>query len=287
MKKKQLKDFMDWLLPRNFVDLLTRYRLSAVNFYLRHHDVLRANRTIWNRHKGERCFILCNGPSVKLQDISALKNETVIAVSNGYLHPEYSEIKPKYHCIPQITYSEKMTSGLTMDWFREIHNSIGKAELFLDQQEWALVQENNLFISRTVRYVCMGRRGFPDSGAIPDLTGIIPRVQTVPIMAIMIALYMGFTEIYLLGTDHDWFVKKEYKYFYEPGLLKGVDIGVRPDGTLETTLWDEIPAISKVWTQYRSVKKIAAASGAVIRNATYGGMLDEFERVPLEIVLRH
>jgi hypothetical protein len=132
----------------------------------------------------------------------------------------------------------------------------------------------------------MGKNQFQSSSAIPDLTGIIPRVQTVPIMVLMIALYMGFREIYLLGVDHDWFVKKEYRYFYGHGVT-ATDQTLTKDGLLLTTLWDELPAVSKVWEQYRAIKRIAHANGVRIYNATHGGMLDEFERAHLEEVVRH
>src|SRR4051794_826279 len=55
-------------------------------------------------HKGQRCFILCNGPSVKRQDIAGLRNEHVFSVSSGYHHPDYSIISPVYHFVPQLTY---------------------------------------------------------------------------------------------------------------------------------------------------------------------------------------
>lgn len=287
MKRQQLLNFIDWVLPRNIFRLLTYYRPAALWFALAHHDVLRANKTLFNRHRGERCFVLCNGPSVKHQDIRPLKNEVVFSVSSGYLHPDYKDIRPRYHCIPQLTYG-KISPEVAVKWFREMDHNLGGAELFLDLQEWSLVQEQSLFSGREVHFVCMGRNYFPRTPAnIENLVGVMPRVQTVPILVIMIAMYMGFREIYLVGTDHDWFVKQEYKYFFEPGLLKGLDIGVRQDGTLETTLWDELPAVSKVWAQYRAVKGIAKAHGVTIFNATHGGMLDEFERVCLEDILRN
>jgi len=285
MNRQRLLNLSNWILPPNVFQLLTYYRPSAVRFALMHRDVLRANKSLLNRHRGERCFILCNGPSVKQQDIRPLKNEIVFSVSNGYLHPDFGEIRPRYHCVPQITYA-KMTPELVVRWFGEMDAHLLDAELFLDQQEWALVQQHGLFASRQVHYVCMGKNYFPKNPvSIPALDGVVPRVQTVPIMAIMIALYMGFKNIYLLGVDHDWFVKKEYRYSFEPGMLAGMDLGVRPDGTLETTLWDELPAVWKVWSQYRSVKLMAQKAGATIYNATYGGMLDEFARVRLEDVL--
>jgi hypothetical protein len=96
--------FSDWILPPNLFRLLTYYRPAAIRFALAHPEVLRANSRLLNRHKGERCFILCNGPSIAQQDIRPLKNETLFSVSNGYLHPDFAEIHPRYHCLPQLTY---------------------------------------------------------------------------------------------------------------------------------------------------------------------------------------
>jgi hypothetical protein len=286
MKREQLFNALDWFVPRKIQRLLTYYRPSAVKFALRHRDVLRANKVLYNRHAGERCFVLCNGPSVKQQDIRPLKGEIVFSVSSGYLHPDYGEVRPRYHCVPQLTYA-KVTRAHAVQWFGEMDHFLGDAELFLDQQEWGLVQRHGLFAARNLHYVCMGKNYFPKNPrSVPDLTGIIPRVQTVPIMVIQIALYMGFNRIYLLGVDHDWFIRKEYRYSFEPGLLKGLDLGVKDDGTLETTLWDELPAVMKVWSQYRAVKHIAEESGVVICNATFGGALDEFPRVNLADLAR-
>lgn len=274
----------DWLLPPAVFRLLNYYKPAALGFYLRHLEVLRANRQLHNRHAGERCFILCNGPSVNEQDIRPLVRETVFCVSNGYRHPDYLAIHPRYHCVPQITYNT-LPPEKTVEWFKEMDQKIGDAEIFLDRQEWGLVQEYRLFPERTTHFVCMGKNQFVFNNAIPDLTGIIPRVQTVPVLALMIALYMGFREIYLLGVDHDWFVKKEYRYFYGHGVT-ATDQTLTKDGILLTTLWDELPAVKKVWEQYRAIKKIASANGVRVFNATHGGMLDEFERVRLEDVVK-
>ena len=95
---------------------------------------------------------MCNGPSVKRQDIRPLKDEIVISVSSGYLHPDYAEIAPTYHCVPQITYN-LMTRTDVIAWFREMHERLGKATLFLNHTEAALVREENMFTGRDVRYV--------------------------------------------------------------------------------------------------------------------------------------
>jgi hypothetical protein len=44
----------------------------------------------------------------------------------------------------------------------------------------------------------------------------VPSPQSVTIMALEVALYMGFKNIYLLGCDHDWILHLDTsRHFYE------------------------------------------------------------------------
>src|SRR5579872_1362810 len=248
------------------------------------HALIAGNADLKGRHRGARVFILCNGPSVGKQNIRPLKDELVISVSNGYLHPDYAEIAPKYHCVPQITYG-LITRTDVVAWFREMHDRIGKATLILSETEEPLVREEGLFHGRDVRYVHL-RGLFSDlpPETIPDLTATIPAVQSVPILALMLAMYMGGNRLYLLGTDHDHFRSGQYQYFYEPTVLRGKDMFVDEKGRLRGGWFVEFSALAALWSQYRSVREIAHANGIEIFNATYGGELDEFPRVELEKV---
>lgn len=243
------------------------------------------NADLRDRHAGERCFILCNGPSVKLQDITCLQGEKVFSVSSGYHHRDYALIRPLYHCVPQITYGV-MTREDVVRWFREMDTRLGSATLFLNHTEEALVRDEGLFAGREVRYtVFSGDLAAYPGNAKPDITGCIPGVQSVPLMCIMIAMYMGFRRIYLLGTDHDSFRTGDYKYFYEPTVLKGKDFSTTSDGAV-TSLFDELTGLATLWRQYRRIKEIAASSGVEIVNATAGGALDEFPRIDLRELFR-
>lgn len=244
-------------------------------------QLLAENSELMDVHLGERCFILCNGPSVAKQDLSVLEGQTVISVSSGYHHPLYRRFQPRYHCLPQITYG-KFTENDAVDWFREMHEGLGDAELFLSCTEEPLVRRHGLFPRRTVRYVWLGEdMDRLDLAAIPDLSLAIPRVQSVSILALMIAMYMGFRKIYLLGVDHDQFKTGEYKYFYSPTVLSGKDSEVAADGKVRTTRHDEFQALARLWRQYRHLRQMADANEIEIFNATAGGELDEFPRVNL------
>ncbi|WP_379729947.1 hypothetical protein [Ferrovibrio xuzhouensis] len=249
------------------------------------HKLLAANRNLHNAEAGQRCFILGNGPSVKALDLSLLAGQTVFSVSNGYLHDDYDRIRPRYHCVPQITYG-LMTEDDVVRWFDEMHESIGDAILFLSDTEAELIQRHRLFSGRTVHYLAL-RDDFDDlqSRRIIDLANPVPRVESVPIMVLMIAMYLGFREIVLLGVDHDHFKSGLYQYAFEPKALAGKDCTVGNDGKVTISRYDDFQSLARLWRQYRALRQTAEQNGIRILNATPGGELDEFLRVDFADIL--
>jgi hypothetical protein len=279
-----------WVLPYNpYVRLLNRQRRreEAARFEREFGHLQRlaaANAALKDRHQGQRAFILCNGPSTLQQNLAPLSGELVFSVSSGYLHPDYDRIKPRYHCIPQITYG-RMTEQDVMAWFREVHQRTGNAEIFLSATEENFVRRHGLFPGRTLHYLFL-HENFDHLGSrdIPDISTAIPGVQSVPIMGLMVGLYMGFKDLYLLGTEHSEFVTRRYVYSFEPTVLKGKDLSTTPAGEVTTSRYDDFQSLGRLWRQYRTLREIAEANDARIWNATAGGELDEFPRVRLEQV---
>src|SRR3569623_1292845 len=138
-----------WLLPYNpYVRLLNRQRRreEAARFEqaFGHLQRLAApNVALKSRHPGQRAFILCNGPSTLQQNLLPLAGELVFSVSTGYLHPDYDKLKPRYHCIPHITYG-RSTEQDAVALFREMHERIGNAEVLLSATEEKLVRTHGL-----------------------------------------------------------------------------------------------------------------------------------------------
>ncbi len=276
---KQIIKYATWVLP-HFLFVWRAKQLTPKSApELVSKEVLAKNIKLKNRHQGERCFILANGPSVKEMDLTKLKGETVFSVSNGYLHAGYSELAPLYHCVPQITYG-RMTEDFVTRWFHEIDEKIGEAELFLNETEAELVEKQGLFPGRKLHYVAL-RENFDDwtSREIIDLSQPIPRVSSVPVMTLMIAMHMGFKEIVLLGADHNQLFTGDYVYAFELGIQKGIDYSVNPDGSIATPLYDDLQGLARLWRQYRVIKEIAEKAEVHVVNASPTSALDEFPRV--------
>jgi hypothetical protein len=109
----------------------------------------------------------------------------------------------------------------------------------------------------------------------------LPSPQSVSIFALMVALQLGFGEIYLLGVDHTSlnFQNGQYTYhhFYtgqQPNSLGEMP----PPPDLET----EFSSYVTLWRQYKALREVANARGVKIFNATRGGLLDVFPRVEFE-----
>jgi hypothetical protein len=248
-------------------------------------ECIRRNVELRGIHGNKRGFIVCNGPSINKQDLRHLKGELIFSVSSGYHHPHYLEFAPRYHCIPQIA-APKLSRADRVAWLREMHENIGSAEVFLSLTEAELVETEGLFPGRAVRYLNLVESfdGVSDNGVI-DIAGNVPGVQSVPIMCLMIAMYMGISPIYLLGVEHDHFRTGRYEYFYQSHRLKGVDPNVSADGLVTNALYDEFASLYRLWSQYRKLRQIAEANAVQIFNATEGGALDEFPRVRYEDVV--
>jgi len=289
---------IDWILengtrvvPYNFyVRLLNRQRLrdEAARFEREFGHLQRLaapNAALKSRHQGRRAFILCNGPTTLQQNLHPLAGECVFSVSTGYLHPDYDRIKPRYHCIPQLTYG-RITEQDAVALFREMHARVGDAEVFLSATEEDLVRRHGLFPGRTLHYLFL-HEDFDRlaSRNILDISAAVPGVQSVPIMASMVALYMGFKDIYLLGTEHSDFRTREYRYAFEQTVLKGKDFTVGDDGKTLTSRFDDFHSFARLWRQYRATREIAEENGARLWNATAGGELDELPRARLEDIV--
>ncbi len=257
---------------------------QSLKFLVLHHGDLKRNRRFRNKHLGERCFILCNGPSVLKQDLRPLRNEVVMSVSSGYLHKDFDHIGSAYHFVPPVTYG-MMAEEDFVRWFGEMDSKLGEAELFLSSTEYQLVKRHSLFPLRSVNYLCSARPFWPGETGILDISGPVPVIGSVPIMCLIVALYMGFKDIYLLGTDHDSLITREYRYAFEPTVLRGKDFGVDGNGRVRIPVYEELKAYLTLWTQYRHIMRIAQANGVNINNASAGGMLDEFPRAQLAEVL--
>lgn len=230
--------------------------------------IIDKNKTLKNIHSGERCFILGNAPSVANQNLLPLRNEIVFSVSQGYKNRFYKKIKPKYHVFP--IFSSPQNENLLF-FKNEAQKRILADKIFFNILDRKFINESQLFSDKDLYYLSMFSNDFMNKFDIPQIDKTVPGAQSVPIMAIMIAMYMGFKDIYLLGVHHDWFITKKYEYSFT-NFFRANDSYVK-----RSKIFDELPIINNLFSSYRALHKIAKNNNINIYNASEGGILDEFE----------
>ena len=103
-----------WFIPQGYIQLI-QYLKGKTNFKNR---ILAENSILKNRSINiGRCFILATGPSINDIDLSILKGEFCISVSNFFVHPLFNEIKPEYHIFAESHHP--ITEEQYVSWLKD------------------------------------------------------------------------------------------------------------------------------------------------------------------------
>lgn len=216
-------------------------------------------------YRGQRCFIIGNGPSLRVEDLEALKNEITFASHGIYYIFKDTDWRPTFYCAQD--------AKLINERYREI-----KSECKGMQRFFALAKCFT-YPSFSRKDVCVEMDVSPFENGFPkfseDLTKCAYEGFTVTYFNIQLAAYMGFSEIYLLGVDHN------YSVSMNPDGTINVDKSAGDHFCKKDTL-SNIPQTYKSTAAYYTARKYADEHGIKIFNATRGGKLDAFERVDFD-----
>jgi hypothetical protein len=172
------------------------------------HAVAR-NSDLRRAHDGARCFILGNGPSLLNDDLSLLNGEIVFTLNNlvaadvGAPSPDYHVVSDRrFFSVKQEAPADQAIIDRLVKIVRGEAARDGKSPItFAPSSEIGILERLVGDAVCNIRYFC-NPYYFSDFYTMStDLTGLIPRFSSVIQHAIVIALFMGFNEIYLLGCD--------------------------------------------------------------------------------------
>jgi hypothetical protein len=249
---------------------------------------VKGNQKLQNIYEGKRCFILGMGPSIKHQNLTLLKNEIVLSCSWCTLLDEYGKLEPEIYVNPAIMKDYVRSRSELEEYGEEVYayldERLKSRTIILDSQDRVFIERKGHFGDKDVFYLHQsGNWGSEDAC---ELTQKTPEIQTATTMMLKIAIYMGFSEIYLLGTEHD-IVKRDYEHSYD--MKKLDDMGyhalyntINYHKSQVDTEWSNrilLRTAFNIFDQYYELHKIAEKKGIKIFNATQGGDLDEYERV--------
>jgi len=250
----------------------------------RDRELLERNLAFKDKHSGQRCFILANGPSLAKQDICPLGSEITFVANNFWRHEVLEEWQPTYYVLadPLLLAGSEQTNDL----LRNIGSRVPNSTFFVRKNAVQIISEQKLLPPEQVYYLAFAGRLMDTDLTYIDLTNYLPGPRNVGILSVMLAIYMGCSPIYLMGFDHDWLAKRGVTgHFYRDAAGQGEPAAKPPSGFATWSYQDLMEHQLELWKGYDKLARLANEKGIRILNATNGGYLDVYERVNYEHVV--
>ena len=219
------------------------------------YDKLRALKNI---HDGERCFIICTGPSLTLDDVLLLRNEFTIGMNSICKLFTKTNWRPSMYGIQDLLVYDRLKDdlkNLKSDTICVIGNNIA-AERELDAK-WIPFP---LYVAYHDFDKTVFNRFYAKFSG--DCSRVVYDGYSITFSLLQIAVYMGFKDVYLLGADCS-FSNTGKNHFMEHG---------HQDAQINT-------AQARNFAMYECAKTYCNKNEINIYNATRGGELEIFPRI--------
>lgn len=213
-----------------------------------------------NLHYGERCFIIGNGPSLRIDDLEKIKDEYSFASHRIYKLFDQTQWHPTYYCAQDLRLIDSSHDEIDA---MQISN---KFIAYCQERELDYF-DNAIFVRLLIEDFYPNLPNFSQN----PIKGIYEGF-TVTYMCLQLAFYMGFSEIYLLGMDHQYSIER----FVDGQIVINNGIQDHFDANDKVTNY---PQPEKSTLSYQAAKKNCDMNNIKIFNATRGGKLEVFPRI--------
>jgi glycosyltransferase involved in cell wall biosynthesis len=251
-----------------------------------------------NKHAGERCFILGNGPSLNETDLSLLKGETVFGCNACHLLFDRLDWRPSYYtCVDSQVLPDRAPDIEAM--LTANPNMVGffPSEIQVHGGERSRLRGRDVIAEGPNRYFFNEEPGtaeaLPSSMFSLDAAKRVIQPHTVAITMLQLAAYMGFSELVLIGCDMRYKVPEAVQ---REGPATGNDPRLTSTADNDPNHFDpsyfgkgrkwHVPNTDLMHEHFEVARKALALRGVTVINATVGGDLEVFEREPLETIVQ-
>lgn len=269
-KKKNLEKEREKKFLANHIDFnLNSYRL------IRYKD----------KHLGQRCFIIGNGPSLKAKDLEKIKGELSFACNKIFKIFDETSWRPTYFFV-----EDSLTYRNGFKEIKKIKSPKFISDIALKSEKLPLVDGGIKFFDYLYYWDV-----FPKYPPLTiDFTKEVWSAYNVGYQMLNAAIYMGFKEIYLLGMDFGYDFSKAKPIMRESGNGEQNKVFVMPkkdSNHFGKNYWEPGEINHDTDTKYALkaftlLEKESKDLGIKIFNATRGGKLDVFERIQFEDIFK-
>lgn len=235
-------------------------------------------------HKGERCFIVGQGPSLTIDDLEKIKNEISFTVNSGPVAYNQTEWRAQYYVAFDPIVFNRVRTLLNSEYkFDGIFVNNIDSKTFTCETPLRRAEKKEEMVFLPTDFSCtycldtIWDKIFPcifnAAGFSTDIANIVYSGTTVVYTSMQIAAYMGFSEIYLLGVDCDY--SKEIKH-----AIATMDC---EELTYDISEWMRAERIQL--KQFQRLVEKGLPQNVKVYNVSRGGKLEVFPRKNLDEIL--
>jgi len=229
-----------------------------------------------DRHAGRRCFIIGNGPSLKITDLDRLHGEITFASNKIYLAFDQTEWRPTYYCVEDTLVVKQHAGALG-----KLDHVIKFFPFYMKKYIPPLKNALYFYLQHEDFYPHPPRFG---KNACHKLYWGC----TVTYTLIQLAFYMGIRTMFLIGVDFDYTIPDgshdthlSMKVYESSGEKNYFHPEYMTPGELNF-----IPNLFYHEKAFVAARKEIEQCGGQIFNATRGGKLEVFTRVDIDSLFR-
>jgi len=221
-------------------------------------ESIRKLAALKDSHKGERCFVVGNGPSLKNMDLSKLQGEFTFGFNRIFLAAAELGFTPS--CIVSI-------NDLVIEQSVPELQALKMPKFFAWRaRKWLKMDADTHFIYTS----------YTGPGFSKDVTGRVWEGATVTNVALQLAYHMGFAKVILIGGDHNFASQGTPNTTItssgeDPNHFSGAYFG-------KGFRW-QLPDLETSERGYRNARLAFEADGRQAVDATVGGKLTIFPKV--------
>lgn len=297
----KIEDIIRELINRNIGTRRFNHFIQSYDYkkYTRNNDfeikLINENKKFKGIHAGERCFILGNGPSLKNHDLSLLENEIVFTCNQIARNSEFNKIKTNYHFwADPIFFDLDENKPEDMELLATMKNVVtddNNPQCFFTMDSYNFVKKYNLDNELKISYFKPALSFCDKFDMDMDFSKFVPGFHTVVQYAVAMAIYMGFKDIYILGSEITGILtsinirlqnnlKDDYAYEISKNEKK------RMMNRVDTVTFEqELNSFLNIFRDYRRLNEYCFSRNIKLINCTPGGLIESLPRMEFESIL--
>ena len=243
-------------------------------------------------YKGQSCFIIGNGPSVRMEDLDRIADSGIVSFGANKILDIGNRTKwsPTFlGCYDFQFMRGPMATHTPLEFFHQIENSEVKYAFLSDGLKKYVPESDKIIFIKVPVLTAFQDWVYPFS---EHADKFVCDLGTVTIFNIQIAYYLGFKTMYLYGIDNTYikYLNNDGKFIVRKDMGTSHAAGIKKNWEDETSNKVARNAFEACWyggygdkrkndKGYEACRDFAASHDFKILNATRGGVLEIFPRI--------